>query len=82
MHHHYLATIDRFQILKDDTVKVLPSICQQIWKTQQWPWDGKRSIVIAIPKKDNAKYCSNHCTIALISQAIKIVLKILQSRLQ
>ena len=82
MHHHYLATIDRFQILKDDTVKVLPSICQQIRKTQQWPRDGKRSIVVAIPNKGNAKECSNHCTIALISQAIKIVLKILQSRLQ
>ena len=82
MHHHYLATIDRFQILKDDTVKVLHSIFQKIWKTQQWPQDGKRSIFIPISKKGNAKECSNYCTIALISQASKIVPQILQSRLQ
>ena len=82
MHHHYLATIDRFQILKDDTVKVLHSICQKIWKTQQWPQERKRSIFIPIPKKGNAKECSNYCTIALISQASKIVPTILQSRLQ
>ena len=71
-----------FQILKDDTVKVLHSICQQIWKTQQWPWDWKRSVFIPIPKKDNAKECSNYYTIALISQASKVMLKILQARLQ
>ena len=82
MHHHYLATIDRFQILKDDTVKVLHSIFQKIWKTQQWPQDGKRSIFIPISKKGNAKECSNYCTIALISQVSKIVPQILQSRLQ
>ena len=70
-----------FQILKDD-VKVLHSICQQIWKTQQWPEDGKRSVFIPIPKKGNAKECSNYCTIALISQASKVKLKILQARLQ
>ena len=71
-----------FQILKDDAVKVLHSICQQIWKTQQWPQDWKRSVFILIPKKSNAKECSNYCTIALISYARKIMLKILQSRLQ
>ena len=71
-----------FQILKDDAVKVLHSICQQIWKTQQWPQGWKRSVFILIPKKDNAKECSNYCTIALISHASKIVLKILQARLQ
>ena len=70
-----------FQILKDDAVKVLHSICQQIWKTQQWPQDWKRSVFIPIPKKGNAKECSNYCTIALISYASKIMLKILQSRL-
>ena len=59
--------IELFQILKDDAVKVLPTICQQIWKTQQWPQDWKRSVFIPIPKKDNAKECSNYCTIALIS---------------
>ena len=69
-------------MLKDDAVKVLHSICQQIWKTQQWPQDGKRSVFIPIPKKGNAKECSNYCTIALISQASKVVLKILQARLQ
>ena len=71
-----------FQILKDDAVKVLPSICQQIWKTQQRPQDGKRSVFIPIPKKGNAKECTNYCTIALISLASKVVLKILQARLQ
>ena len=71
-----------FQILKDDTVKVLHSICQQIWKTQQWPQDWKRSVVIPIPKKDNPKECTNYHTIALISHASKVMLKILQVRLQ
>ena len=71
-----------FQILKDDAVKVLHSICQQIWKIQQGPQDGKRSIFIPIPKKDNAKECSNYHTIALISHTSKIMLKILQARLQ
>jgi len=71
-----------FQILKDDAVKVLHSICQQIWKTQQWPQDWKRSVFIPISKKDNAKKCSNHCTIALISDASKVILKILHARLQ
>ena len=71
-----------FQIMKDDAVKVLQSICQQIWKTQQWPQDWKRSVFIPIPKKGNAKECSNYCTIAFISHASKIMLKILQSRLQ
>ena len=71
-----------FQILQDDAVKVLHSICQQIWKTQQWPWDWKRSVFIPIPKKDNAKECSNCRTIALISHASKLMLKILQARLQ
>ena len=74
--------IELFQILKDDAVKVLHSICQQIWKTQQWPQDWKRSIFIPIPKKDNAKECSNYYTIALISHASKVMLKILQARLQ
>ena len=68
--------------LKDDAVKVLHSICQQIWKTQQWPWDWKRSVFIPIPKKGNAKECSNYCTIALISHTSKVMLKILQARLQ
>ena len=71
-----------FQILKDDAVKVLHSICQQIWKTQQCPQDWKRSVFIPIPKKGNAKECSNYCTIALISQASKVKLKVLQTRLQ
>ena len=71
-----------FQILKDDAVKVLHSICQQIWKTQQWPQDWKRSVFIPIPKKGNAKDCSNYRTIALISHASKVMLKILQARLQ
>ena len=71
-----------FQILKDDAVKVLHSICQQIWKTPQWPQDWKRSVFIPILKKDNAKECSNYCTIALISHANKILLNILQTRLK
>ena len=71
-----------FQILKDDAVKVLHSICQQIWKTQQWSQDWKRSVGIPIPKKGNAKECSNYHTVALISHAIKLMLKILQARLQ
>ena len=71
-----------FQILKDDAVKVLHSICQQIWKTQQWQQDWKRSVLILIPKKGNAKECSNYHTIALISPASKVMLKILQARLQ
>ena len=71
-----------FQILKDNAVKVLHSICQQIWKTQQWPQDWKRSIFIPIPKKGNAKECSNYCTIELISHTNKVMLKILQERLQ
>ena len=71
-----------FQILKDDAVKVLHSICQQIWKAQQWPQDLKRSVSIPISKKGNAKECSNCCTIALISHARKVMLKILQARFQ
>ena len=71
-----------FQILKDDAVNMLHSICQQIWKTQQWPQDWKRSVFIPIPKKANAKECLNYCTIALISHASKVMLKILQTRLQ
>ena len=74
--------IELFQILKDDAVKVLHSICQQIWKTQQCPQDWKRSVFIPIPKKGNAKECSNYCTIALISHASKVILKILQATLQ
>ena len=74
--------VELFQILKDDGVKMLPSVCQQIWKTQQWPQDWKRSVFIPIPKKDNAKECSNYLTIALTSQASKVMLKILQARLQ
>ena len=70
-----------FQILKDDAVKVLQSVCQQIWKTQQWPQDWKRSVFILIPKKGNAKECSNYLTVALISHAGKVMLKILQTRL-
>ena len=73
--------VELFQILKDDAVKLLHSKCQQIWKTQQWPQDWKRSFFIPIPKKGNAKECSNYYTIALISQAGKIMLKILQPRL-
>ena len=71
-----------FQILKDDVMKVLYSICQQIWKTQQWPQDWKRSVFITIPKKGNARECSNYFTIALISHAREVMLKILQARLQ
>ena len=74
--------VELFQILKDDAVEVLHSICQQIWKTQQWPQDWKRSVFIPIPKKGNAKECSNYQTIALISHASKLMLKILQARLQ
>ena len=74
--------VELFQILKDDAVKVLYSIWQQIWKTQQWPQDWKMSVFIPIPKKGNAKECSNYCTIALISHASKVMLKILQARLQ
>ena len=68
-------------ILKDDAMKVLHSICQQIWETQQWPQDWKRSVFIPIPKKGNAKECSNYCTVALISHASKVMLKILPVRL-
>ena len=76
--------VELFQVLKDDAVKVPHSICQQIWKTQQWPQDWKRSVFIPIPKKGNAKECSNYHyhTVALISQASKVILKILQARLQ
>ena len=74
--------VELFQILKDDAVKVLHSICQQIWKTQPWPQHWKRSVFIPIPKKGNSKECSNYCTIALISHASKVMLKILQARLQ
>ena len=74
--------VELCQILKDDAVKLLHSICQQIWKTQQWPQDWKRSVSFPIPKKDNAKECSNYRTIALISHASKVMLKILQARLQ
>ena len=74
--------VELFQILKDDAVKVLHSVCQQIWKTKQWPQDWKRSVFIPIPKKGNAKECSNYHTIALISHASKVMLKILQARLQ
>ena len=74
--------VELFQILKDDAVQVLHSICQQIWSTQQWPQDWKRSVFIPIPKKGNAKECSNYCTIALISDTSKVILKIFQARLQ
>ena len=75
--------VELFQILKDDAVKVLQSICQQIWKTQQWPQDWRRSVFVPIPrKKGNAKECSNYRTIALISHTSKVMLKILQARLQ
>ena len=74
--------VELFQILKDDAVKVLHSICQQIWKSQQWLQDSKRSVFIPIPKKGNAKECSNYHTIALISHASKVMLKILQATLQ
>ena len=71
-----------FQVLKDDAVKVLHSVCQHIWKTHQWPQDWKRSVFIPIPKKGNTKECSNYCKVALISHACKVILKILQARLQ
>ena len=74
--------VELFQILKDDAVKVLHSICQQIWKTQQWPQDWNSSVFIPIPKKGNTKECSNYCTIAHMSHASKVMLKILQGRLQ
>ena len=86
--HHYKASggdgipIELFPTLKDDAVNVLHSICQQIWKTQQWPQDWKRSVFIPIPKKGNATECSNYHTIALISHASKVICKILQARLQ
>ena len=74
--------VQLFQILKDDAVKVLHSVCQEIWKAQQWPQDWKRTVFIPIPKKSNTKEYSNYCTIALLSHASKIMLKILQARLQ
>ena len=74
--------VELFQVLKDDAVKVLHLICQQIWKTQQWPQDWKSSVFIPIPMKGNAKECSNYHTIALISHASKVMLKILQARFQ
>ena len=87
-HHYYQASggdgipVELFQILKADFVKVLHSICQQIWKTQQWPQDWKRSVFFPIPKKGNAKECSNYHTIVVISHANKVMLKILQARPQ
>ena len=78
----YGIPAELFQVLKDDAVKVLHSICQQLWKTQQWPQDWKSSVFIAIPKKGSAKECSNYSKTALISQASKVMLKILQARLQ
>ena len=78
----YGIPVELFQILKDDAVKVLHSVCQQIWKTHQWPQNWKRSVFIPIPKKGNAKECSNYCTIALISHASKVMLKIFQAKLQ
>ena len=78
----YQIPVELLQILKDDAVKVLHSICQQIWKTQQWPQDWKRSVCIPNPKKGNAKECSNYHPIALISHSSKVMLKILQARLQ
>ena len=87
--HHYKQSqrrcripVELFQILKDDAVKVLHAICQQIWKTQQWPQDCKMSVFIPVPKKGNAKQCSDYCTIALISHTSRVMLKILQPRLQ
>ena len=74
--------VELFHILKNDAVKVLHTICQQIWKTQKWPQDWKKSVFIPIPKKGNAKECSNYHTVALISHASKVMLKILQARLQ
>ena len=77
-----LISVELFQILKDGVVKVLHSICQQIWKTQQWPWDWRRSVFIPVLKKGNAKECSKYDTIVLISHTSKVILKILQVRLQ
>ena len=74
--------LELFQILKDDAVEVLHSICQKIWKTQQWPQDWKKSVFILIPKKGSVKKCSNYCTIVLMSHTSKVMLKILQARLQ
>ena len=74
--------VELFQILKDDAMKLLHSVCQKVWKTQQWPQDWKRSVFIQIPKKGNAKECSNNYTIELISHASKVMLKILQARFQ
>ena len=74
--------VELFQILKVDAMKVLHSICQQIWKTQQWPQDWKRSVFIPIPKKGNVKECSDYCILVLISHTSKVMLKILQARLQ
>ena len=74
--------VEPFQILKDDAIKVLQSVCQHIWKTQQWPQDCKRSVFIPIPKKGNAKECSNYCTISLISHGSNVMCKILQARLR
>ena len=74
--------VELFQILKDDAVKMLHSICQQIWKTQQWPQDWKRSVFIPIPKNSNANECSNYCAIMLISHTSKVMLKVLEARLQ
>ena len=76
------TTVELYQILKDEAVKVLHSICQQIWKTQQWPQDWKRSVCIPVPKKGNAKECSDYHITALMSHASKVMLKILQGRLQ
>ena len=75
-------SVELFQILKDDAVKVLNSICQKSWKIQQWPQDWKRSIFIPIPKKGNAKDSSNYSTIALVSHASKVIVKILQAKIQ
>ena len=74
--------VELFQILKDDAMKLLHSVCQKVWKTQQWPQDWNRSVFIPVPKKGNAKECSNYHTIALISHANKVMLKVLQARLQ
>ena len=78
----YAIPVELFQILKDDAVKVLHLLCQQIWKTQQWPQNWKRSVFIPIPKKGSAKECANYCTIALISHTSKVMLKIFQARVQ
>ena len=74
--------VELFEILKDDAVKVLHSVCRHIWETQWWPKDWKRSVFSPVPKRGNAKECSNYCTIVLISHASKVMLKILQARLQ